>query len=274
MTTLAQAQKPNTSAGSYALIAGGSKGIGYALAEALAKRGYNLVLIARNVDTLNAAKAKLEQQYGVQVEILSKDLSKETTAKEIGDWCKERDLPLKILCNVAGLGGVHDYLEGLSTDSIRYMMRLNIESAVMLTHELIPVLEKNSPSHILNVASMAGLAPMPQKNIYSATKSAILFFSYSLRNQLKKRDITVSCLAPGPVFTKPEVIQTTMEELGWFGKIISLQPERVGEVTVRKMLKGRMVIVPGTVSRVSSSLLRILPRRWAAGIYWATYKKK
>src|ERR1700709_2304269 len=67
----------------YALIAGGSKGIGYGIAEALAKRNYNLILIARHLDTLQAAKNKLETKYKVHVEILAMDLSFDTTATEI-----------------------------------------------------------------------------------------------------------------------------------------------------------------------------------------------
>jgi Short-chain dehydrogenases of various substrate specificities len=78
------------------------------------------------------------------------------------------------------------------------MVRLNIESCMALTLTLLPLLEKNSPSYIINVASMAGFAPIPIKNMYSATKSAVIFFSYSLHYQLKDRDINVSCLAPGP----------------------------------------------------------------------------
>src|SRR5688500_2584994 len=150
----------------YALIAGGSKGIGYALAEAWAKRKYNLVLIARHWDSLSSAKQKLESAYGIHVELLSYDLSKEASATEIARWCTEKNIPLKVLCNVAGAGGSRDYLS-TSLDTLRYMVRLNIESCMSLTLTLLPLLEKNAPSYILNVASMAGFAPIPLKNIYS-----------------------------------------------------------------------------------------------------------
>src|SRR6188508_1971824 len=87
----------------YAMVAGGSKGIGYAVAEALAKRKFNLILIARHLDGLLTAKNKLES-YGVHVEVLVYDLAYENAAPEIAKWCTDRDIPLKMLCNIAGLG--------------------------------------------------------------------------------------------------------------------------------------------------------------------------
>ena len=251
----------------YALIAGGSKGIGYALAEAWAKRNYNLILIARHWDSLETAKHKLESAYNIHVELLSYDLSKEESATEISQWCIERNIPLKVLCNVAGAGGARDYLS-TSLDTLRYMVRLNIESCMALTLTLLPLLEKNSPSYILNVASMAGFAPIPIKNIYSATKSAVIFFSYSLRYQLKDKNISVSCLAPGPVYTKPEIVAETKKQLGKFGDRMARSPQKVGEKTVRKMLKGKMIIVPGFIANVMSGFLRILPKRFSTYFYY------
>ncbi len=251
---------------SYALIAGGSRGIGFAIAEALARRGYNLVLVARGMPSLQKAKDTLEAAYGVKVEILSFDLSKEESAPAIGEWCRQRNLKLKMLCNVAGLGGDEDYLQ-LSLDSVRYMVRLNVESCMAMSMELLPLLEKNAPAYILNVASMAGFAPIPSKNVYSATKSAVLFFSYSLRYQLKKKHVSVSCLAPGPVYTKPSIEKTTKERLGWIGDQMAVKPARVGEIAVKKTLRKKMIIVPGKIAGFLSGVLRILPKRWAAGIY-------
>ncbi|HYF30374.1 MAG TPA: SDR family NAD(P)-dependent oxidoreductase [Chitinophagaceae bacterium] len=263
----------NASSNPYALVAGGSKGIGYAIAEALARRQFNLVLIARNMDSLVAAKNKLESAYHVQVEVLSYDLSKESSTTAIGKWCVETNLPLKMLCNVAGFGGSYDYLS-LPLDTLRYMVRLNVESTMALTLTLLPLLEKNAPSYILNVASMAGFAPIPVKNMYSATKSSIIYFSYSLRYQLKEQDISVSCLAPGPVFTKPEVIKDTKEKLGWFGMKMEVPPHKVGEIAVRETLKGKLIIVPGTLAKMSAFLVRLLPRRMMVAIYSRVGKKR
>ena len=251
----------------YALIAGGSKGIGYAIADALAKRNYNLILIARNKDSLITAKNKLEKAYPIHVEIMAKDLAIESTATEIATWCINKNIRLKILCNVAGLGGEHDYLS-LPLDSLRYMVRLNLESVMALTLTLLPLLENNSPSYILNVASMAGFAPIPIKNLYAATKSAVVSFSYSLRYQLKGKNISVSCLCPGPVFTKPSIEKYTKEKLGNLGMQMAVPVKRVGEVAVKKTLQRKMIIVPGTLAKTLSGIVRFFPQRWVAWFYY------
>jgi short-subunit dehydrogenase len=256
----------------YALIAGGSKGIGYALAEAWAKRHYNLILVARHWDSLSAAKTKLESAYQIHVELLSFDLSKEESTALITQWCVDHNIRLKVLCNVAGAGGSKDFLS-TSLDTLRYMVRLNIESCMALTQSLLPLLEKNTPAYIINVASMAGFAPIPIKNIYSATKSAVIFFSYALRYQLKRKNISVSCLAPGPVYTKPEIVVETRKQLGKLGDKMALSPHKVGEVTVRRALRGKMIIVPGFLANMMSRLLRVTPRRWSTSIYDKLGKK-
>ena len=251
----------------YALIGGGSKGIGYAIAEALAKRNFNLILIARHKDSLIAAKNKLESKYGVHVELIQFDLAKKEAATEIAAWCTDNNIPLKVLCNVAGFGGSNDYLS-LPLDSLRYMVDLNVGSCMALSLTLLPLLEKNAPSYILNVASMAGFAPIPIKNMYSATKSAVVFFSYSLRYQLKKKNISVSVLCPGPVYTKPSIKAETKKQLGWLGDQLAVSPEKVGEIAVRKTLHKRMVIVPGALNKIMAFVIRALPRRWITALYY------
>ncbi|HOZ50456.1 MAG TPA: SDR family NAD(P)-dependent oxidoreductase [Chitinophagaceae bacterium] len=250
----------------YALVAGGSKGIGYAIAKALAKRNFNLILIARNEKDLQIAKQSLESLYPIHVETISKDLSIETSATEIANWCIENNIQLKVLCNVAGLGGINDYLS-IPLDTVQYMVRLNVQSCMALSLTLLPLLQKNSPSYILNVASMAAFAPISQKNVYSATKSAVLYFSYSLRYQLKKNNISVSCLCPGPVFTKPSIEKDTKAKLGKFGQKMAVPVLTVGEIAINDLLKGKMIIVPGTLPKIVAAFTRFLPRRWMASIY-------
>jgi uncharacterized protein len=251
----------------YALVSGGSKGIGFAIASALAKRNFNLVLIARNADDLGEAKNKLEHGFHIHVDIVPADLYEPDAAEKIAGWCTERNLPISVLCNVTGIGGSADYLSNTLTESL-YMLRLNTEPAVSLVYCLLPLLKKNQPSFILNVSSMAGFAPISIKNIYSATKSAVIFFSYSLKYQLKREGISVSCLCPGPVFTKSSIQKETLAQLGWFGKSLAVSPEKIGEIAVEQTFKKKLIIVPGLLAKTVSVLLRTLPRRMAAYLYY------
>jgi short-subunit dehydrogenase len=256
----------------YALISGGSKGIGFAIASALAKRKFNLILVARNEDDLNDAKTKLENNYPVVVETLSLDMMDKEAAVKIGDWCWQRNLPVSILCNVTGIGGSADFLAS-SLDETLYMFRLNMEPAIALTHQLLPLLKKNQPAYILNVSSMAGFAPIFIKNIYSASKSAMIFFSYSLRYQLKADQISVSCLCPGPVFTRPAIQKETLAKLGRFGAWMAVSPEKIGETAIDKTFKKKMLIVPGTLAKAVSTLIRILPKSLICWLYYKMSSK-
>ena len=251
---------------SWALVAGGSKGIGLGITEALAKRNFNVLLVARDLAELAKIKTRLEAQFPVQVEILSCDLALPESSKIIFEWCANKNLEIKILCNAAGLGGSVDF-PTLPLSELRTMIHLNFESAVALSYMFIPLLKKTAPSFILNVGSMAGFAPIPVKNLYSATKSAVVFFSYSLRFQLEKKNISVSVLCPGPVFTKPEIRKDTKEKLGWIGMQMAVSPERVGEIAVRETLNKKLVIVPGGLSKFMALLIRALPRRLIVSIY-------
>lgn len=257
----------------WALIAGGSRGIGYHIAGALAARGYNIALVARNGEDLVAARNNIEKAFPVQVEIFSSDLSLPDAAVEIAGWCSEKAFRLEVLCNAAGRGGSNDYLS-LPPADLRNMVHLNLESAIELTLALLPLLQKNEPSYILNIGSMAGFAPIPTKNIYSASKAALLFFSYSLRYQLTGWKISVSCLCPGPVFTKPSIEAETLKQLGWLGRQMAVDPARVGEIAVRNMLKGKMLIVPGMLSTLISLILRLLPAGLLVRIFYQSGKRK
>ena len=110
------------------------------------------------------------------------------------------------------------------------------------------------------------MTPIPVKNMYSATKAAVIFFSYSLRHQLKDKNISVSCLAPGPVYTTPEIINETKRQLGWWADKIALMPKSTGEIAVRKTLQKKMIIVPGTIAKLITMFLRILPDRTITAI--------
>lgn len=257
---------------SWALIAGGSKGIGFSIAQALAKRKYNLALVARNPVDLQVAKNSLETDFNIKAETLVCDLSSSESSSLIYNWCSTKGLDINILCNAAGMGGSKDFLE-LSADDLRSMIRTNIESTVTLSLSLTPKLKENAPAYILNVGSLAGFSPIPSKNVYSSSKSAIHFFSYSLRQLLKPFNISVSCLCPGPVFTKPSIEKETVNQLGWAAKKMAVKVSDVGEQAVRGMLANRLLIVPGKFSLLISWLLRMLPNHLLSYSFYAFRKK-
>jgi|SRR5450432_233 len=258
---------------SWALIAGGSKGIGFSIAEDLAKRKYSLFLIARNQDDLIQAKARLEINFHIQVEILSCDLSLSESSQNIFDWIKNWKPDINILCHAAGMGGSIDFPD-LPLGDLRTMIRLNFESAVALSYMFIPLLKQSAPSYILNISSMAGFSPIPIKNVYASTKSALMFFSYSLKYQLKENNISVSCFCPGPVFTKLSIEKETIKQLGWIGKQMSFSSDQAGEAAVKGMFKRKMIIVPGKLAGFFSYLLRILPYPFIAFVFYANRKQR
>jgi uncharacterized protein len=257
---------------SWALIVGGSKGIGFSIAEALARRKYNLALVSRNMSDLIDAKNNLENHFNIKAEILACDLSTVDSTNIIYNWCSVNQFGIKILCNAAGLGGSKDFSE-LPVEDLRKMIHTNLESPITLGLSFIPLLKKNAPSYILNIGSLAGFSPIPSKSVYSSTKSAIHFFSYSLRQILKSDGISVSCLCPGPVFTKASIERETFIQLGRAGKRMAVRVSDVGEIAVQGMLDRKMIIVPGRFASFISWILRILPNRFLSYIFYSFQKK-
>ena len=255
----------------WAVVAGGSKGLGFSIAKALAKREYNILLIARNEQDLIIAKEKLQTQYKIQVELLVSDLSLPESAETICNYCVSNGLDINILCNAAGLGGAKDFPD-LSLDELRSMISTNLESSVALSFLFLPLLKKSAPAYILNIGSMAGFAPIPIKSIYASSKSALHFFSYSLRNLLRPYHISVTCACPGPLFTKPSIEEETIRQLGWLGKKMAVKPDEAGELIVRGMLKGKMIVVPGKLARLISFLLRMAPNGLMARVLYSSRK--
>jgi short-subunit dehydrogenase len=250
-----------------ALITGGSKGIGASIAEALARRKVDLLIVARNEQDLKEIQLRLEQKYKITVLTMSCDLSQPETEEKLEEWVKGSGNDLNIFCHVAGMGGSRDFRE-LSAEELRNMIRTNFETGVELCRRMLPTLKKNAPSYILLVGSMAGFSPIPQKAIYSATKSALYFFARSLNRILKNDGVKVSCLSPGPVFTKSSIEEETIRQLGKMGKWMAMPPAEIGEYAVSQMFRGRMLIIPGGLNRFFSFLLRSLPQQLLVNLFY------
>src|ERR1051326_1519161 len=164
----------------FALITGASKGIGKAIAAELAKRKINVLLVAQSENELKAVKENLEKEYKVHSEYLAIDLSLDGSAKKIKQWCEENKFGVSILINNAGFATWGKF-EKLNIETEKKMMRVNMNAMVELTHEMLPLLKKNTKAYIMNTASTAAYQAVATTAIYAASKAFVLSFTRALR---------------------------------------------------------------------------------------------
>ena len=241
----------------YALITGASKGIGRAFAVECAKRGMNLALISLPDENLEELSTELTKKYRIKSSYKTLNLTDRKAPEIIHNWCITNKLKINILINNAGFGCVGRF-ENQSSGFYMQMINLNVNSVVLLTRLLLPDLKKNSPSHILNLGSIASFYPMPYKTVYSATKIFVYSFSRALREELRPFNINVSILCPGPVITNSDVITRTLQQ-GKIGRWSALPPNKVAAIAIKNMLRKKFIIIPGFLSKVVYYAEKIVP---------------
>ncbi|CAM3549601.1 SDR family NAD(P)-dependent oxidoreductase [Flavobacterium chungbukense] len=253
----------------YALITGASKGIGKSIANELAKQGFPLLLVARSDEELKLLSADLQAKYGINVFILSIDLSINGAALKVGDWIKTNNYPVGILVNNAGYGVWGDFSQSALSDQLG-MMQLNMNVVVELSHLLVPVLSQEKQAYILNISSTAAYQAVPTLAVYSATKAFVLSFTRALRFELAQTSISVTCFSPGPVDTG-FAARAGLSALNKMAEKFNMQPDEVAKMAVKAMFSKKSEVIPGFTNIISVYANRILPKAFiektAAGIY-------
>ena len=253
----------------YAVITGASKGIGKSIATELAKKGFNLLLIARSAEELASLGHNLEAQYGITTDFLAIDLSQSASPKVVFDWITDKKYGVNALVNNAGYGQWGQFKD-LDLKAQMEMCRLNMDTLISLCHHLIPSLLKEKQSYILNISSTAAYQAVPTLAIYSATKAFVLSFSRALRFELKNTSVSVTCLSPGPVDTG-FAHRAGLDAFSKMAEKFNMQPAEVAKIAVKGMLAKKSEIVPGLTNIVSVYANRFLPKafieKMAAGIY-------
>jgi hypothetical protein len=217
----------------------------------------NLVLVALPGRELHDLADFIRRYYNVDVMCIEKDLCADESCIELYNEINSCQLSVNMLINNAGIGSTVFFEEG-SIGLFERQIRLNVLATTLVTRLFVKTLERNSPSHILNVGSMASFFYLPRKQVYGATKSFIYFFSKSLRKELKKDNISVSVLCPGGMNTNPAI--TLMNKTGtFFSRLSVMNPEEVGPVAIDGLLKGKEVIIPGRVNKFFMILDKLLP---------------
>lgn len=253
----------------YALITGASKGIGRSMAIALARRKINLLLIARSANELISLQTEIKNQYNVEVDILSIDLSQVQAPKAVYNWITEKNYAINILINNAGYG-LWGKFEELDLSAQLEMCQLNMITVTSLCHLLLPILSTEKKAYILNVCSTAAYQAVPTLAIYSATKAFVLSFTRALRFELKDGPVSVSCLSPGPVDTG-FAHRAGLDAFNKMAEKFNMRPDEVAEIALKGMFAKKSEIIPGFTNIISVYANRILPKgfieKMAAGIY-------
>lgn len=241
------------------LITGASNGIGYELAKLFARDGYYLVLVARSREKLLALANEMQQQYGTDSTIISKDLAKSEAPLEIMTELDERNLSIDILINNAGFGMFGPFARMEATE-ILHMIQVNITALTQLTHLLIPAMIQRKSGKILNVASTAAFQPGPLMAVYYATKAYVLSFSEAIGNELQPYGITVSALCPGPTDTGFEK-RARLEQSKLF-QGVNMDAATVARVGYEGLFKAESIVIPGWKNRLLAFSVRFTPRSW------------
>lgn len=256
----------------YALITGASKGIGLSMAHALASRKYNLLLVARSEDELAKVAGELSAKWQVAVHYLALDLSLPDAAAKVSNWCKAGNYAISVLINNAGYAVWGNFISrGL--EEYQQMMRVNAETPVALCHYMLPVLQQQPQSYILNVSSTAAYQAVSTLALYSATKSFILLFTRALRHELRSTNVSVTCLCPGAVKTN-FVERAGMQAIQEVADKYSMMPDEVAEIGIKGMFQKKAEIVPGALNAVSAFLTRLVPKSLVEKIAADLYKTK
>jgi short-subunit dehydrogenase len=178
-----------------ALITGASTGIGAVYADRLAKRGYDLILIARNRKLLNELATSLSTATGRKVEALPADLTNKADLRKIEERLKT-DSSITTLVNNAGFGGVSALLDS-NVDEMENMIELNITALLRLTKAILPGLVGRKGGAIINIASIAALNPELLNGVYSGTKAFVLNLTQSLHKEVSGKGIQLQAVLPG-----------------------------------------------------------------------------
>jgi uncharacterized protein len=193
-----------TQAKGTALITGASAGIGAIYADRLAKRGYDLILVARNNGRLTSLARRIANDTGRKVETVEADLTSSTDLNPV-EQILRTNASISLLVNNAGVGAAAPLLAS-DVDKMEDMIRLNVTALTRLTYAAVPGFVARGNGTIINISSMAAISPETLNGVYGATKAFVLTFTHSLVHELADKGIRVQAVLP--VATATEFRQT------------------------------------------------------------------
>ncbi|HZY77595.1 MAG TPA: SDR family oxidoreductase [Jatrophihabitantaceae bacterium] len=244
-----------------AVVTGASSGIGEQIARELSRRGQHVTLVARSADKLHALAAELEAAGG-GADVVQLDLGDRSARAALPERIAALGLVVDALVNNAGLS-TFGPVASSTPDAELHMIEIDIAAVADLCTRFVPGMIERGHGAILNVASTAAFQPLPGQAGYAAAKAFVLSYTQALSGELRGTGVTATALCPGPVhtgFADNAGIPTEDAEAALPG-ILWVDAPTVAKHAVDAMLRGRMVVVPGTANRMSAALSQLAPRR-------------
>jgi short-subunit dehydrogenase len=241
----------------YALVTGSGSGIGFAFAEALAKRKYNLVMVALPGEDLHSTAESLAKQYNVHVKAVEIDLSRIENCINLHNDLFAKGITISVLINNAGIGSNAPFTN-YETAFYEKQITLNTIVPVTLCRLFIPDMNKLKAAYILNMASMGAFFYMPYKEVYVATKSFLISFTKSLQFTLQGTPVSMTVLCPGSVNSNARLKEIHSQLKGVAKKTV-MEPHEVAEQGLDAMFRKEKLYVPGRVNRWLLRLNMIMP---------------
>jgi short-subunit dehydrogenase len=200
-----------------ALITGASSGIGAVYADRLAKRGYDLILVARNQQRLNDVADRIRRETSRQITILPADLNEKAGLANVEAVLRDNS-GITMLVNNAGTGSVASILQA-NVDTMEAMIGLNVTALTRLTYAVAPAFVARGAGTIINISSVVGIAVEALNGVYSASKSYVLSFGHSLQKDFTDKGVRVQTVLPGATATE-------------FWDIAGYPPQKTSEITM------------------------------------------
>jgi short-subunit dehydrogenase len=236
-----------------ALITGPTSGLGLGFARRYAIDGYDLVLVARDVDRLEQLAAELRDEVGAQVEVLPADLADAADRAKVADRLAAG---VQVLVNNAGFGTSGEFWTA-DFAVLQQQLDVNVTAVMQLTHAALPPMVAAHAGTVINVASVAGLLP-GRGSTYSASKAWVIAFSEGLANGLEGSGVGVHALCPGFVHT--EFHARAGIEMSGTPSFLWLEVDDVVRETMADVAKGKVVIIPGLQYKALTAGGRVVPR--------------
>lgn len=240
-----------------ALITGGSSGIGYAIAEELAGRGYNLILASNQETELQEVCDEFKTKYRNKTWAVFIDLAQPEAAIKLHEWCRNEKLEVDILVNNAGIFIFGEVVK-TSVENAQQMLTLHTTTPALLCTLFGQDMKKRRSGNILNISSLSAFMPYPGIALYNATKRFLKNFSRSLRTEMIDYNVNVTCICPGAVSTKLyELDDSNRKKAINLG--VMMRADKLALLAVNAMFKRKSLLVPGFINRISILVTALIP---------------